>query len=68
MNIILLGPPGSGKGTQAGLLCEKYGLTHISPGELARHANSPVANEIKKFAGRIRSSCYKACKKSYWGG
>lgn len=36
LNLILFGPPGSGKGTQAALLMEAYGLVHISTGDLFR--------------------------------
>ena len=52
INLILFGPPGSGKGTQAAKLVEKYNLVHISTGDLFRSEMSegtPLGNQAKTF-------------------
>ncbi|MBK8489533.1 MAG: adenylate kinase [Saprospirales bacterium] len=52
INLILFGPPGSGKGTQAVTLAEKYGLIHISTGDLFRYEMSndtPLGLQAKSY-------------------
>ena len=36
LNLVLFGPPGAGKGTQSEKLLEKYGLIHLSTGDILR--------------------------------
>ena len=38
MNCVIFGPPGSGKGTQADALCERFQMTHVSTGDMLRDA------------------------------
>ena len=49
MKIIMLGAPGAGKGTQAKMIAEKYGLPHISTGDIFR-ANIKNGTELGKEA------------------
>jgi len=49
INLILFGPPGSGKGTQAARLADKYNLVHISTGDLFRYELSNET-ELGKLA------------------
>ena len=53
--LVLLGPPGAGKGTQAKLLREKYHACHISTGEILRKAvadQSPLGKQASDFINR----------------
>ncbi|HPR02176.1 MAG TPA: nucleoside monophosphate kinase, partial [Saprospiraceae bacterium] len=52
LNLILFGPPGSGKGTQAIKIAEAYDLIHISTGDLFRYEmgnNTPLGLKAKEF-------------------
>jgi adenylate kinase len=53
--IILLGPPGAGKGTQAAYVARKLGLVHVSSGDLFRQAlerGDDLAREVKSYMER----------------
>ncbi|MFI5777145.1 adenylate kinase [Nocardia sp. NPDC051570] len=52
MRLVLLGPPGAGKGTQAELLSDKLGVPHISTGNLFRaniSQQTPLGREAQKY-------------------
>jgi len=59
MKLVLLGPPGAGKGTQAAMLVEKYGIPQISTGDMLRAAvreQTPMgikANEYMQAGGLV---------------
>jgi adenylate kinase len=55
MKLLLIGPPGSGKGTQGQLLSDKFGLAHIAAGDLLRaevEAGTPLGKEVADYLDR----------------
>lgn len=55
MNLILLGPPGAGKGTQGHLLSQRYGIPEISTGDILRAAvrqGTVLGQEAKRYMDR----------------
>lgn len=58
MRVIMLGPPGAGKGTQASRIAERYGIPHISTGDMFRanlKAGTPLGQEARQYmdAGQL---------------
>ena len=55
MRLILVGPPGAGKGTQAAFICEAYGIPQISTGDMLRaavKADTPLGRAAKEVMDR----------------
>ncbi len=55
LDLVLLGPPGSGKGTQAARLTEKYGIPAIASGDILRaqvEAGTPLGKRVRSFLDR----------------
>jgi adenylate kinase len=57
LNLVMIGPPGAGKGTQAVRLCRQYGIPKISTGDMLReavHHGTPLGREVKDIIGAGR--------------
>jgi adenylate kinase len=55
LDLVLLGPPGSGKGTQAARLTEKYGIPSIATGDILRaqvEAGTPLGQRVRSYLDR----------------
>ena len=74
MRLLLIGAPGSGKGTQAVRLAERFGITHISSGDLLRqHVRdlTPIGQTIKEYVDAgdlvpdsvVMDMLYKPCSR-----
>jgi adenylate kinase len=52
MRLLIMGPPGAGKGTQAAMICEEFGIQHVSTGDLFRlnlTQGTALGQEAKKY-------------------
>lgn len=57
LNLVMIGPPGAGKGTQAALLCKQYGIPKISTGDILREAvaaKTKLGREVQHIIGAGR--------------
>ena len=59
MNVLLLGPQGSGKGTQAKLISKTYGIPQVATGDMIREIkelDTPLGREVKAVYDAASSS------------
>jgi len=52
MRLLIMGPPGAGKGTQAAMICDEFGIPHVSTGDLFRlnlSQGTALGQEAKKY-------------------
>lgn len=59
MKIVMLGAPGAGKGTQAKMIAEEYGIPHVSTGDIFRanvSKGTQLGVEAKKYMDQDRKS------------
>ena len=55
MKLIILGPPGAGKGTQAAFIAKKYQIPHISTGDIFRaniKGNTPLGKKAQEYMNK----------------
>ena len=65
LKVVFLGPPGSGKGSQAKFVVDRYGIDHISTGDLLRDAvrqKNQIGQQVSEIMEqgslvRMKSSC-----------
>ena len=65
MKIVMLGAPGAGKGTQAAMIAEKFGIPHISTGDIFRY-NLKNGTELGKKAKSYMASQHEHADCHLW--